>query len=318
MAGWVLAAFLTAVWAQDAAPPTPEQERTEENLRRMLLEREEVPLTRPQQHKPAPEAPKLPPDGSLVVGRRCRLFRDPETGWMVVHFDVEPGRRDEPPRWALPCERLEKMEAALEDHPRAVFRVSGETTVYRKRPFLLMTRDPVILGPSRPVVTESISAVAPSPPPPASPATQPATQPASQPATQPAEPTSEDILRTLMREEPGRPLDPRSFEPEEVEPPPSVAPVGAGEMTLTGGPGELVIDRVVTLAPESPGGWKEARFKSDNTLREPPLRLLPCRMLERAERLGGELRVSGVVTTYKGKRYLLLRKVIRERDLGQL
>jgi hypothetical protein len=54
------------------------------------------------------------------------------------------------------------------------------------------------------------------------------------------------------------------------------------------------------------------------------MRLLPCRHLDRAERLADDptarsvvLRVSGDVLTYRGKNYLLLRKVLRERELKQ-
>ena len=315
-AGWVMAAALAAN-AQDA-DPSPSGARTEEQLRRLLLEREEVPLTKPKQEAAGPVRPALPPDGSLVVARRCRIFRDPRTGWMVAEFEPEAGRADEPSRWLLPCERLEKMEAALAEAPGAVFRVSGETTVYGGRPFFLVSRDPVVLAPSRPAPVAPAPAEPPPPPPPPVPE-QATTEPAAtQPTTQPAGPTSEDILRRLMQDEPGRPMDITSFQPKPVDPAPSVAPVAPRETPLTAGPGELVVDRVVTVAEESPGGWKEARFKSDNTLREPPMRLLPCRMLEEAERTGGELRVSGVVTAYKGKRYLLLRKVMRERDMGQL
>ena len=36
-----------------------------------------------------------------------------------------------------------------------------------------------------------------------------------------------------------------------------------------------------------------------------------------AEKLGGRLRISGLIARYRGQRYLLLRKVMPERDLGQ-
>jgi hypothetical protein len=90
------------------------------------------------------------------------------------------------------------------------------------------------------------------------------------------------------------------------------------------------------------------RFYADNTLQEPPLRLLPCTELERATKAASganapaankpasgvntaannmaagsptttkKFRISGELSEYKGRRYLLLRKVQVERDMGQL
>jgi hypothetical protein len=87
----------------------------------------------------------------------------------------------------------------------------------------------------------------------------------------------------------------------------------------------MVVDRLVRVLPEPAGRWWAAHFEADNTLQEPPLRLLPCGFLEVAQRaqsgrgIGPEplMRVSGLVTHYKQKRYLLLRKLLPERRLGR-
>ena len=112
--------------------------------------------------------------------------------------------------------------------------------------------------------------------------------------------------------------------PVRVEDAPSVAPkpaAGPTEKELESQPRRLIADRTVRLLPTGVGQWKEVRFDSDNTLQEPPLRMIPCAMLERMEgktRRGNErLLVSGVVTRYKGREYLLLRKALPVRDLGQ-
>ncbi len=80
----------------------------------------------------------------------------------------------------------------------------------------------------------------------------------------------------------------------------------------------MVVNRLVTIVPSQEGEWMEARFVSDNTLREQPIRLLPCRMLEIAERLDAaktrrvvKFRVSGWTTTYQGRQYMLLRKAMK-------
>ena len=84
-------------------------------------------------------------------------------------------------------------------------------------------------------------------------------------------------------------------------------------------------DRLVRVLLTKNVGWTVAAFEGDNTLREAPVRLLPCALLERAEGAAGAVpltgtrfRVSGEITTYKGRRYLLLRKLLPERDMGQL
>ena len=88
--------------------------------------------------------------------------------------------------------------------------------------------------------------------------------------------------------------------------------------SLPTGRGPTVIDRLVRLTPEPKKPWMLARFEADNTLHQPPLRLLPCRMLEIAEQTASRsrvLRVTGRIYVYKGRRYLLLLKVLSERDL---
>jgi len=118
---------------------------------------------------------------------------------------------------------------------------------------------------------------------------------------------------------------------------PSVAPITGQQLNKDRG--RVLVDRLVTIrGPKadfgsfSHGGagasddWWEARFVSDNTLQDQPIRLLPCKLLQVAESLharqrwGGDtarFRVSGLITNYKGKQYLLLRKVVVERDMGQ-
>ena len=86
----------------------------------------------------------------------------------------------------------------------------------------------------------------------------------------------------------------------------------------------MVTDRLVRILPNPKDGWWQAVFVADNTLQEAPVRLLPCEMLEQAENAvivgGGQTaryRISGEVTEYKGKQYLLLRKRLVEHDMGQ-
>jgi hypothetical protein len=86
----------------------------------------------------------------------------------------------------------------------------------------------------------------------------------------------------------------------------------------------MVADRIVYMSTDANTGWSTVRFIADNNLLEQPIRLLPSEQVLRAKDLSAtklgrnvRLRVSGELTRYKGKEYLLLRKVVREREMRQ-
>jgi len=302
----------------------------------MLLDRPEVPITRPRNYRAPEEAPDLPEEGALVIDRTCRAERD-ASGWVLLTFDTPPGAREETPRWALPCALLEALESVMDSTPRTAFRISGESTLYDGRSFLLLRKVTVLSSADEETASPPQAASQPAPA-----ATQPAgaaksetagpaasrpaaTQPASQPKGKaPVGPSSEDVMRELLREKPGKPvIVPKDNLQNVAGTEPSVAPIPK-EQPLAAGRGDMAVDRLVTLAPVGIGRWLQVSFESDNTLREPPLRLLPCENLGRAEVLAAQglgravrLRITGEITRYKGRRYLLLRKILTERDLGQ-
>ena len=304
-----------AAQAQESSAPAGEETPGPSILAQPAL----VPVTPSREFKPAPARSPLPSDGSMTIDRRCRAERDP-SGWVLLQFLEQPSRESEPPRWALPCELLEALERAIDEDPKVVFRITGENTVYRDQGFLLLTK----------VTVEVPEPAMPAPPPPAPVATRPApatkaaaTRPASAPATRPAGASAQDVFEALLRDKPVRPLAPATRPADPVQPAPSIAPRGGRpvERTLQADQRRLIMDRLVRLLPAGVGKWKEARFEGDNTLVEPPLRLIPCGMLERVEAkaAGGRTKftVSGLVTRYKGRQYLLLRKANPARDLGQ-
>jgi hypothetical protein len=152
--------------------------------------------------------------------------------------------------------------------------------------------------------------------PPAPAASAPASTPSSRPTTMTS---AERIRQSLTRSRPLQPIVPALR--------PARAAEDGGTTTLPAGgrpagperapAGDILIDRVVRIARGADGQWMEARFEADNSLLERPLPLLPCRLLEKAEALTGKVRITGVIRRYKGQDYLLLRKVIAERDMGQ-
>lgn len=189
-------------------------------------------------------------------------------------------------------------------------RVSGETTVYKALAFILLTEPPVIVSAAQAETQEA-------------PAETTATAPAP---TGGSTSVSAERVRELMlkgSDEQPLPVPPRG-PVRPVVPAESVPPAPTGP-ELSYGPESIVADRLIRLVPEREQGWLLARFEADNTLQQPPLRLLPCKLLEKAEQLAVEakgrmvrFRVSGQITRYKGRSYLLLRKLIREREMGQL
>ena len=271
-----------------------------------------------------PRAPKLPPEGTMVIDRLCRIETDP-SGWVLLTFPNEKGKKPIRPRWALPNELLEKMEKLETDNVRTgrrgsqmLFRLSGETTVHRRNLFLLIRRVAIVEGPNDRAGENAATRSSSGPPKVAR--GEAAAQPKA--ATRPREkgPSSADLMRALLNEKNPDPVivTPRKAELD-ASGTKSVAP-RAKRPTITPATRNIIVDRLVTIQPAGVGKWCDATFEADNTLREPPARLLPCRMLNWVAKVrrSDRLQITGEITTYKGRRFLLLRKAIVERPLGQL
>ena len=301
--------------ADQTTQPIPAGTGEAEDLTSLLLERPAVPVTPPASRQPVQPKRELPADGTMVVDRRCRFAYHNQTAWYKVTFLPDPTRPAELPRWVLPCRMLEKMAELSAAEESKVFRISGETTVYHDRCFILPTKVTVegssepIEGPGRTRATMGSAESKPAK----------RTEPAAQ-----SQPSSEDIMKQLMQDRPGKPVSLRAKPPAgSIKPVASVAPAAGTTSPPVGE--SIVADRLAYLLPDKDRGWWLLCFEADNTLSEPPLRLLPCRLLEKAEdilaRAGGltvRFRVSGQTTLYKGRRHMLLRKLLREREMGQL
>jgi hypothetical protein len=244
----------------------------------------------------------------------------------------------------LAAERGQVGEEGRARPEPGAFEVSGETTVYRGKSFFAITG----LARPRAARIDNRPPAAARTGPEARTTSRPAAEggasgaPASSPATAASRPfadirTSADVIAArLLADRPAQPVHvPRDPGPPSAAP--SVAPSVAPQ--LSEDRGEMRIDRLVVISgphadydafmragPGDSEGWWAARFVSDNTLQDQPVRLLPCRLLMVAEKLHAErrragktarFRVSGIITQYKGGQYMLLRKAVVERDLGQ-
>ncbi len=306
LTGLAVATLCSLTAAQDAAPSTrPTEPSAAENLDSLLLDRPDPPLILPNGAEPDAEpAPKLPAEGSEVSDEPARLVRDEEIGWWVLTFD-DP---DVSSRRVLPNRYLRSLEEILAQQGDARFAVSGVTTVAGANAYLLIRSATELKDKPRPT-------------------TRPTTAPTEQtaPDSQPADATDTGTLIDLMRQdEPGKPILEAGQPAHDMSQTPSVAPVDAAPIA-SARPG-LIVDRVVRVVPDGDSGWWLANFEADNNLREPPLRLLPCRLTARVQASErkrdwrdppGRYRATGEVTRYKGRRYLLPRKLIPIRDMGQ-
>jgi hypothetical protein len=304
----------------------------------------------------APEPPGPVPD-SMVIDRRCTLNHDAVSGWYFVQCPAQDDQ-EAVNLWALPNGLLAEMEEYVaqrqkqwdEQHkpqpsptastqsstqsstqpsmPPPTFRVSGRIKVYKKLGHILLTKAALERAqtPAFEPSSAQASDTAETQPPTAAPAKTATTAPAFSPspsalaATNPAREIarSNDLLKALMRDAPGEPILPPVLPTGYKDPTPSVAPP-SGAVELDPGREGDVTDRVAYIVPEGASNWYLVRFYADNTLQEPPLRLLPCTELERAIKLTArKYRISGELSEYKGRRYILLRKVQVERDMGQL
>jgi len=148
-------------------------------------------------------------------------------------------------------------------------------------------------------------------------------EPATEEDLAPAEMSAEDILREFQKERPtAEPLLPQETVETEVAPPPSGS---TGGSAIRMPDGFFLVDRTGRLVQDGP--WWTIAFVGDNnpeSAPDPPLKLLPNQMLERAVRevqggaVGVQFVVSGEVTDFMGENYLLLRKLMRKRDMGNL
>ena len=280
------------------------------------LEAEPAGVIKPRSYKPPPrKTAELPPEGSQIVGRLCIISSD-RSGWVLARFPADGDRKAIRPRWVLPNETLEAIETLHAKNPKLLFGVSGEMTVYRRNSFILIRRVTVTEPDEKATAgtaTDGNTAAAPA----VQPKSGGQTTRAAQPTTAPS---SADLMNTLLSEKNPTPVIlPRRKEKIDASRVKSVAPGAKGDV-IEPATARLVVDRLITVQQTGQANWRQATFEADNTLREPPVLLLPCRLLAFAEAQSPStrLRVTGEITKYKGKRYILLRKVIVEREMNRL
>ena len=148
------------------------------------------------------------------------------------------------------------------------------------------------------------------------------TQPASAaPTTRPSSPanrSAEDMLRQMLQPQgqAAQPLKPIPDLPPAIDGTsgPNAVDPNATTQPVTS-EGTLLLDRIGRLTPAADGKSFELTLESDGvTLSDPPLVLLPNRKLMQLEDqvqnsyADQKVRVSGEITEYRGRNYLLLQR----------
>jgi hypothetical protein len=151
----------------------------------------------------------------------------------------------------------------------------------------------------------------------------PTSQPAGPPQerdTRPGPATAEDVMRAFELDRPkNMPIPPTEVHSNAAR---RGSTQGASFPNTRYPDGHILADRAGRLVRD--GGWWVFTFEANSGKHEePPMRLLPNRMLERAVfEVSGSPNIvfiiSGEVTDFQGKNYLLLRKLLRRRDFGNI
>ena len=150
------------------------------------------------------------------------------------------------------------------------------------------------------------------------PVAAPAATQTAAPATRPANPSAEAMLRQMLQPQ-GQAAQP--IKPQPDLPPADDATSGAASVAPQAPAlrvmreGTLLLDRIGRLTPAADGKSFELTLESDGVaLADPPLVLLPNRKLMQLEDQvknsyqDQRVRVSGEVSEYRGRNYLLLQR----------
>ncbi len=266
---------------------------------------------------------KVAPEAAVSVeapGKSWRLV-DPQRALMVEMDKQGAVVRSALPLRALPNKSLMVLEAILKSGEKpAGFAVTGRICEFEGHNYILLEHVSEIVEMRSPEPTAAEAAPA------IPPAVEKNTAGAAASAPAGREPSPEDIIKHLLDSKPRRAVDmPQSMPAETRTTAEKLAgPVSEGQGAEQLWPEEtILVDRPGRVIPGDKW-WTFAFEDKGARATRRPVRLLPNRMLETAIAAAGDksmgvvLIVSGEVTEYRGSNYLLLRKVLVQRDWGNI
>jgi hypothetical protein len=259
-----------------------------------------APALEPTGYVPKAAGSPLLREGSEIIARSGHLIKSPDGPYPLFVFDNPPNQSPIQPMLVLPNLQLMSMEdAASTTRKNLKFTVSGIVTEYQGKNYVLLEPGP-----------DEISRQTPSA----------GVVPAGAPGPMPAE----EMLSAMLAAD-GAPSSP----PPRSAPPQNDRTTGSGALPprapLLATLPELsqIFDRVCHLSPgvEGFGSTADSRQKQltleadGAALQDPPLIALPNLKLTAMEGAAGDhydtrFRVTGVLTEYRGRNYILLQKVV--------
>ena len=285
----------------------------------------------------------LPPPGTMMAESLCSLERDDE-GWAVAVFEKLPGKSLSIRMRVLPCAWLEAMENIKPQAGRKIkFLVSGQVMVHEKQCYLLpvtaVSFEPALLPkkptPEKHEKPEKVEIKSDPKDAPAAIKKDPTPKPEPKntklgvkktPANNDDTHSPDDLIDDLFKDGKTIPILPEISDTKPPEQTPSTAPI---KKSLQPASRSGIIDnRIAYIVPansensETTAWWKVV-FVSDNTLQDGPVKVLPNRLLEKMQKpfkpglCPRKLKISGMITKYRGQSYLLLRKALPARQMGQ-
>jgi hypothetical protein len=312
-------ALTILIWICNSAPaqstqPAGGSESAEQMLNDMLHPQSaaDTPTThaagqaasmQPQGQMHAAAAPHILREGTDVVDRAGFLRKRGESLFQEFVFENSESQPPLAPMLVLPDLKLMSMEdATAATKPKQRFTVSGTATEYKGSNYILLKSGPQITDQHFAAPSQSHF---------------PATKPSS----------ADDLLSDMLKTGGGAAARPQ----------PTRMPLPTADLST--GPGAVapaaplanvlreqseVIDRTVRLSRSSDGRQFELSFEADGTaMQDPPLIILPNLKLQAMEGAAAgnsrepRFRVTGTITEYRGRNYILLAKVVVLPEINQ-
>jgi hypothetical protein len=281
-----------------------------------------------------PEEIPLLPEGYVVAAREARIEKSGDR--FVVKLKDDPELPAARPLRILPNPRLEMIEAILRNGDQdRVLVVTGRVTEFQGHNYILLevlaerlkeTKEPAPRTDRS--GDEDVTAEAAETPRDAAEQAPRAADPAESTVLQ-KEPSAESVLEELLEDRPLRTVvlpdqDATERETEAIDPVPLEPSTSEGDHAGPAWPDDTVLANRTGRILASDDGWT---FAFENRGHQPdarPISVLPNRLLESAiaHSAGGSrsvvFLVTGEITVHRNQNYMLLRKVIIRRDLGNL
>ena len=238
------------------------------------------------------EAPLLR-ETSQLIDVMVEIERDQSGSWIAV---IQRSNPTEPPhRLALmPGTRLAELQRLDESSQAetAAFRLSGQIYVYRDKNYLLPTQVAVVSAAASQDTAKTSSESGEASP---------------QSTTRPGESSAQRVLRELDERAGPRVSSAGGGGAEHSVRSPDASPIHAKSLRE----GVVVTNRRGKLTRDSAGAWVFVFDADAHGQADPPMKILPCLLLERMEdyarRVGGNAPaiLNGAVYLYGGQNYLL-------------